>query len=127
MSNHEPVALLARRSLQAYKAYGTALFEFYRYVRFFEDCSCGEERSDEDRSRCEECGEISVERMQKDPDVFDGAAAGKAPLLDLFYRYLLMLQASRDIREGRVVEGAPLDTLIAALETWIAGCQPWVL
>jgi hypothetical protein len=101
MSNHELIALLKRRFEQALKAYGTALFEYHDgYIRIF---GC----------------EVLIEEMQESPDLFDGRCAGECPLNNLFYRYLLMLQAGRDMFAGHAVEGEPLNQLIAAFEEWI--------
>jgi hypothetical protein len=111
--NHELIALLKRRCEQARKAYGSALYELYGWVRLQEDCWCGEVRSE-----CNECGKVSIEDMQKNPECYDGAECGEMPVDDLIIAYLLMLQAERDERAGHAVEGRTLNKLIAAFEEW---------
>jgi hypothetical protein len=104
MIDYELIALLKRRYEQSRKAYGTALFELYRYAKIHEECGVGE---------------VLIEDVQDNPECFDGGVCGTAPVDDLIIAYLLMLQAERDERAGHAVEGRTLNKLIAAFEEWI--------
>jgi hypothetical protein len=85
------------------KAYGTALFTFYQYLK-----------------SCELAGDPpSLEDMQSAPELYDGAIGDENYTEHLIVAYFAMMQASRDLDRGCAVEDEPIDKLIGAFEAWV--------
>jgi hypothetical protein len=100
MSSDNCQALLQARTNAAMKAYGTALFRLHQFLK-----------------SCELAGDPpSLEDMQTAPELYDGAVGDENYTEQLIVTYFAMMQASRDLDRGCVVEDEPIDKLIDAFD-----------